>query len=354
MSHVNWVWCIYQLRHSKQSNTVNHLWYSKTPVVWLLLPVSLLFWILSTLRRTLYRTGVFKVTYFPAPVIIVGNINVGGTGKTPLVIWLTQYLKKQGYSPGIVSRGYGGKDSREPYTVTTRSDPAIVGDEPWLLAHRCQCPVVVNRNRPLAVEHLLENSPCDIVISDDGLQHYALGRNIEIVVVDGQRRFGNGFCLPAGPLRETKGRLKSIDLIVNNGGPVKNSEYLMQLDGIEICGVNNNNHMKRHPLSFLKGQRVHAIAGIGHPKRFFKYLKDFGLTIIEHPFPDHHSFLEGDFEFKDQSLPILMTEKDAMKCQKFAKDNYWYLPVNALMTDKFETQLNHLLINTLKSKKSHG
>lgn len=333
---------------------MNRLWYSKNPIAWLLLPISLIFFILSTVRRALYCTGIFKVTHFPVPVIVVGNINVGGTGKTPLVIWLTQYLKKQGYSPGIVSRGYGGANSREPCVVTNYSDPAIVGDEPWLLAHRCQCPVVVNRNRPLAVEYLLENNRCDIVISDDGLQHYALARDIEIAVIDGQRRFGNGFCLPSGPLREIKSRLRSVDLIVNNGGPVKEDEYLMRLNGIEICSVKNNNPIERHPLSFLKGQTVHAVAGIGHPSRFFKYLKNFGLTIIEHPFPDHHSFLASDFGFDDQSSPILMTEKDAMKCKKIAKNNYWYLPVDAQMEHEFSLKLNQLLIKTLNDRKSHG
>ena len=333
---------------------MNRLWYSKKLTVWLLLPVSLLFWVLSNVRRMLYRSGVFKVIHFPVPVIIVGNISVGGTGKTPLVIWLVEYLKKQGYSPGIVSRGYGGVNGLKPCAVTNRSDPAVVGDEPWLLAHRCQCPVVVNRNRPLAVEYLLKNNPCDVVVSDDGLQHYALGRDIEIVVVDGERRFGNGFCLPAGPLRETKSRLSSVDLVVNNGGPVKKTEYLMRLGGTEICSVNYNNHRVRRSLSFLKGQTVHAVAGIGHPARFFKYLKNFGLTIIEHPFPDHHNFLKSDFSFEGSSLPILMTEKDAMKCRKFAKDNYWYLPVDALMEQKFAIDLNYLLIKTLKNRESHG
>lgn len=333
---------------------MNRIWYSESLIVWLLLPVSLLFLVLSTVRRMLYRTGVFKVTHFSIPVIIVGNISVGGTGKTPLVIWLADYLKKQGYSPGIVSRGYGGANGVQPCVVTCRSDPAIVGDEPWLLAYRCQCPVVVNRNRPLAVEYLLENNQCDVVISDDGLQHYALGRDIEIVVVDGKRRFGNGFCLPAGPLREIKSRLSSVDLIVNNGGPVKNSEYLMRLNGIEICGVNTENNKVRHALSLLKGQTVHAVAGIGHPARFFQYLKDLGLIIIEHPFPDHHKFLKSDLVFEDPSLAIVMTEKDAMKCRKFSNDNCWYLPVNALLDQEFSLELNHLLIKNIKNRESHG
>ncbi len=354
MWHASWDWYTSQLQRSKQNNAVNPLWYSKSRILWLLLPVSLLFWGATTIRRALYRTGILKVSHFPVPVIIVGNITVGGTGKTPLVIWLVQYLKKQGYSPGIVSRGYGGTKSRESRAVTVHSDPAAVGDEPWLLAHRCQCPVVVNRNRPLAVEYLLGNYKCDIVISDDGLQHYALARDIEIVVVDGERRFGNAFCLPAGPLREIKSRLKQVDLIVNNGGPVKGSEHLMRLDGVEVCAVKNSAPIVRHPLSFLKGQTVHAVAGIGYPSRFFKYLKSFGLTIVEHPFPDHHSFMESDFEFENHSSPILMTEKDAMKCQKFAKDNYWYLPVNAFMKHEFSLHLNHLLTNVLKNKKAHG
>jgi len=278
------------------------------------------------------------------PVIVIGNISVGGTGKTPLVIFLAQWLKSQGYQPGIVSRGYGGKATHWPQEVTADSDPILVGDEPVLIAKRTSCPMAVSPNRPEAVQKLINENKCNIIISDDGLQHYALGRDIEIAVINGQQKFGNGFLLPAGPLREPVSRLKSVDFVVTNGqGTFPFSTFKMQLIPGEIYQVS-------HPMNKLNLDDIHqpiqAIAGIGNPQRFFDTLKSLNLQIIEHPFPDHHAFKLKDIDFGQDAL-ILMTEKDAVKCQAFANERCWCLPVEAKVDAKFIQNLQKKL-NTSK------
>jgi len=301
-------------------------WYRITPLHLLLLPVSLLFQLLVAIRRLLFRSGILSSVKLPLPVIIVGNITVGGTGKTPFTLWLAEQLLADGWHPGIISRGFGGSGSK-PREVQAGSDPASVGDEPVLMAQRLLCPVWVGRERPAAARALLLAHPeCDVIISDDGLQHYRLQRDVEIVVVDGIRRFGNGFLLPAGPLREAPSRLREVDAVVINGGQAAAGEYLMQLEGVHFYNLLNPEITAT--AADFQGQSVHAIAGIGHPERFFGHLNRLGLTVQTHPYPDHHAYCAADLAYSDANA-LLMTEKDAVKCIAFADEKCWVLRVDA-------------------------
>lgn len=319
------------------------LWGSRSVASVLLLPLSGLFCLLVWLRRYAYRMGIFSSTRVPVPVIVVGNITTGGTGKTPLVIAVVNILKQAGYNPGIISRGYGGRASSWPQQVRPDADPVMVGDEPVIIARRTGCPMAVGPNRVEAVTALLAHHDCDIVVSDDGLQHYALEREIEVVVVDGMRRFGNGWCLPAGPLREPVARIGEVDLIVSNGTPV-GDEYPMDYAGREWIHVQDNT--RSATMEKFAGQRVHAIAGVGNPQRFFNMLREEGMDVIEHTYPDHHAFVLSDFEF-DESLPILMTEKDAVKSERLGLENAWYVPIQAQIGKKFD----YHLLNVLEAKR---
>ena len=305
-------------------------WYVKTR--WwnyALLPLTLLFSIIVVWRRAFYRWINRGAARPKVPVVIVGNLTVGGTGKTALVIFLANFLRKRGFRPGIVSRGYGG-DNRFCSEVLDHSDPMIVGDEPVLIARRTGCPMIVSRDRVAAVERLLFQHACDVVLSDDGMQHYALQRDIEIAMIDGERRFGNMWCLPAGPLREPIQRLKEVDMKVTKGHAL-NDEYAM-----EIINEKPINLLTREstPLSDFRGKKVHVVAGIGNPNGFLNSLKNEGIEIIPHIFDNHYPYVEADLGFKD-NLPVIMTEKDAVKCEAFAKSNYWYLPVSAKMSETF-------------------
>ena len=307
-------------------------WYRWTPWHAILLPLSLVFWTLSTLRRALYRLGWLASVSLPAPVIVVGNIAVGGTGKTPLVIALVALLKAQGYCPGIISRGYRGR-STLPRQVQSDSDPAEIGDEPVLLMMKTACPVWVGQNRVEVGTALLGSHPeVNVIVSDDGLQHYRLARNVEVIVIDAERWFGNGQLLPAGPLREPPLRLKQADVVVINGwlpgAPLQRREFTMQLVGDLFYNLRNP-ALRAQPEIFA-GQSVHAVAGIGHPQRFFKHLKKLGMRFSEHPFPDHHAFTPRDLAFLESDV-IVMTEKDAVKCVDFVGDNVWVLPVEATL-----------------------
>lgn len=298
-------------------------WYQASPPPALLRPLAALYgWIAASRRR---RTQARRL---PVPVIIVGNISVGGAGKTPFVIWLVEQLRAAGWNPGVVSRGYGGRAPRYPFAVAADGNPAHSGDEPLLIAQRCACPVVVAPDRYAAGQMLLSGGNVDIVVADDGLQHYALARDLEICIVDGARGLGNEALLPAGPLREPPSRLREVDLVVVNGegwtdarlkalGMTLRTGYAQALRGGE-----------RKPLGDFAGRRVHAVAGIGHPPRFFAALRAQGIDVIEHAFADHHAYVAGDLRFGDD-LPLLMTEKDAVKCRAFAAANWWSVPVSA-------------------------
>lgn len=321
-------------------------WHERSPLAIALRPVSWLYCGLVFLRRLAYRVKLFRSIRLPVPVVVVGNITVGGTGKTPLIIELTEILKKTGYRPGIISRGYKGKARSWPQQVRPDSDPIIVGDEAVLISQRTLCPMAVGPDRVAAARALLQYHDCDIILSDDGLQHYKLKRNVEIAVIDGTRRFGNGFCLPAGPLREPVKRLERVDLKFTNG-TAADDELAMQYEFKELVALNNKD--RTTGLSSFKDKQVHAIAGIGHPQRFFEQLRGQGIDVIEHSFPDHHAYTRNDLCFDDDNS-VIMTEKDAVKCFRFAEDNMWYLPVAVNLPDKFDTQLIDLLESSTKVK----
>ena len=385
-------------------SVIEHFWYRVRPAHLALYPLSVLFGAALGVRRTLYARGVLRSQQMPVPVIVVGNLTVGGSGKTPLTLWLAQRLRAAGHRPGIVTRGYRGSERLQE--VHPHSAPAQAGDEAVLLARRAGCPVFAGRDRVAAARALLRaHSACDVLLSDDGLQHYRLARAFEIAVIDGARGFGNGLLLPAGPLREPRSRLREVDAIVVNTGLVNTGlvntglvntgvvhagvvnagvvnagqvnagvanggafnagvanaagtepsvisagvdltglpvpSYAMRLEGERL--VNLKHPARAVPLSDFAGRSVHALAGIGHPRRFFAQLEGAGLSVAPHPFPDHFAFAPDDLAFAGDA-PLLMTEKDAVKCAAFARESWWYLPVTAqvdpalaaLLLDKLE------------------
>lgn len=322
-----------------------HYWYRPRLhwLGWLLLPFARLFALITACRRQLYRCNILKTAHFPVPVIVVGNITVGGTGKTPLVIWLADFLRQQGYRPGIVSRGVGGKKHTKAHQVQQTDAPQVVGDEALLLLEETQCPVVICKSRKLAVQQLLAHTNCNLVISDDGLQHYSLGRAIEIAVVDGLRKFGNKQLLPAGPLREPVSRLHQVDFIVMNGETAychPSESWDPSLFKMEMIPYAFKSLLGKYTyhLADFKYKKIHALAGIGHPQRFFNVLAAQGFDLITHVFPDHYLYQACDIQLSDQ-LPIVMTAKDAIKCKAFADERHWYLQIKLNMPADFAQAL---------------
>ncbi|ADL54701.1 tetraacyldisaccharide 4'-kinase [Gallionella capsiferriformans] len=310
-------------------------WYQRNWRHLILLPASWLFGALVALRRTLYRCRLLHSFKLPVTVAIIGNISVGGTGKTPLTLKLAQQLTHAGHHPVIISRGFGGNKAQQ--AVTPESTAEQVGDEPKLMAQRNICPVWVGRDRVATAQAAIQAHPlCDVILCDDGLQHYRLQRDMEIVVIDGVRRFGNSYLLPAGPLREPVSRLASVDAVVINGGKTDPGQYSMQLSG-DIFYNLTDPEKTATALDFKK-LRVHAIAGIGHPQRYFDHLATLGLTVTPHAFPDHHPYTSGELIYQDCDA-LLLTEKDAVKCAAFADDKYWVLRVDALIEPALTDQL---------------
>ncbi len=307
-------------------------WRRRSVAAYLLWPFGLAYCAVAVLRRLAYRYGLLTVTRLPVPVVVVGNLTVGGTGKTPLVIRLTEHLRDVGFRPGVVSRGYGGAGRAWPYLVTAATPPGLVGDEPVVIARRTGCPVIVDPDRPRAANALVEGFDCDIVVSDDGLQHYALGRTVEVAVIDGTRRFGNGLCLPAGPMREPSSRLAQTDMVVCNGGIPAAGEFAMTV--VAAPPVRVADCATAADLARLRAQPVHAFAGIGSPERFFDSLRGLGLTVREHPLPDHHRYRPADLDVPADAA-ILMTEKDAVKCVQLDDGRMWFVPVNAELGAEF-------------------
>ncbi|MDE2306584.1 MAG: tetraacyldisaccharide 4'-kinase [Gammaproteobacteria bacterium] len=301
---------------------LNRSWYGPAPRPWLV-PLEGLFGALSAGRRIAYRRGWFASARVAAPVVVVGNLTVGGAGKTPLVDWLARRLAAAGWRPGIATRGYRGR-SKAARLVQATDLAAVVGDEPVLLARRSGRPVAVARERAAAARLLLA-SGCDLVICDDGLQHYALAREVEIAVIDGERRFGNGHLLPAGPLREPAGRLAQVDAVVVNGGEPRRGELAMRLEAEHAVPLAGG---APRPLAAFAGKPVHAVAGIGHPQRFFAMLRAAGIEPIEHPLDDHAP-IGGALQRLTDRIPVLMTEKDAVKCLDRADERHFYVPVEA-------------------------
>ncbi len=306
-------------------------WYKEMYISSTFMPLSMLYDDAMRFRAFLYRLGLKKKTRLSVPVVIVGNITVGGTGKTPLILWMAEFLKQQGYKPGIISRGYGGESENWPIAVTIDSDPQLVGDEALLLARRTDCPIAVGPERPLTGQLLIDQAGCDIILSDDGLQHYALQRDIEIAVVDGERRFGNGYTLPCGPLREPISRLQTVDLVVVNGEPELENEFSMSMLGDVAVNLKTGEHKALSDFLYLPSN---AIAGIGNPQRFFNLLKKHNINIEAHAFPDHHKFLAEEIRFDDDK-PVLMTEKDAVKCFDFCTEQHWFVPIDAKPQQQF-------------------
>jgi tetraacyldisaccharide 4'-kinase len=328
-------------------NILIEQWYKPKPWGWLLWPFTKIFAYAVKIRKYLYQRHWFATYRSPVPVIIVGNITVGGTGKTPLVIYLAELLSKHGYNPGIVSRGYKGK-VKSVILVSPHSDPKVVSDEAVLLANRARCPVIVAKKRAVGVKQIVRHNKVNIIISDDGLQHYALARDIEIAVIDGVRRFGNGYSLPMGPLREPESRLDSVDLLVVNGGETNSvREHAMRL----VC---KNVYSLSHPakvlgIEYFRGTAVHAVAGIGYPERFFQQLRDLGIEVIPHAFPDHYAFSPADVSFADPR-PVLMTEKDAVKCKHFAHSKHWVVALSVELPESFDASVIQLITGVKRDR----
>lgn len=321
---------------SQSSHFIERIWYQGSKgygVYYLLLPLSALFVCISALRRLLFRVGLLKAHKLAVPVIVVGNISVGGTGKTPFTLALCKLLLQQGFTPGIISRGYGA-DIKAPRLVAANSNAAEVGDEPLMLHQQSSCPVVVCPDRVSAARFLLAHTPCDIIISDDGLQHYRLARDLEIILLDGSRGLGNGQLLPAGPLREGPWRLKTADMVVANSQMLPQADGLMQLEPGKAKAL--------HGDAELAPCAVSLVAAIGNPARFARSAEQAGFTInSEHYFADHHQFTQADFTAIRG--PVLMTEKDAVKCRPFAGTDWFSLGVQARLEQPLEAKLVTLI-----------
>lgn len=337
-----------------------HFWYEKKTPWWhfCLKPFAVLYVAILKIRRFFYQSPFFKSAPFSIPVIVVGNLTVGGSGKTPFVIWLVQKLKEAGYRPGIISRGYGGASPHYPLSIHDNTPVEWTGDEPRLLYKKTGCPVVVAPRRKKAAEHLQAHTDCNIIVSDDGLQHYALYRDITVVLLDGHKRIGNGYALPAGPLREPLDCLQQGVLKVCKDGLATPGEWqattcyantLVSLDGDTSLSLEDLlTSSKVHTV-------IHAVAGIAHPEYFFEMLEKQGLPIVRHAFPDHHPFQDSDFSFVGQDSYILMTEKDAVKCRQLdslkqhpSKSFYW--PI----TLELETDFWQNLLSILKTIRVSG
>lgn len=331
---------------------LNKHWQQVTWLSVLLMPLSLVYYLVSIIRVFLYRSKLLASIKINSPVVVVGNISVGGTGKTPLVIWLVKLLQQNNYSPGVITRGYGRLNKHaQSYVITNESTVDDTGDEPAIIYKNCQCPVVIDEDRSRGALKLVSELKCDVIISDDGLQHYKLNRDIEIAVVDGVRKNGNGFCLPAGPLRELKSRLQSVDaVIVNNAAdmPGYKNEFKMNLESNDLINVFENERSLN--IESFKNSKVHAVAGIGNPDQFFDKLASLGLEVIPHSFPDHYNYNSTDITYSE--FPVIMTEKDAVKLWSNKtinitdKQRYWYLPVSA----KLPADLEKLILNQIKEK----
>jgi len=312
---------------------ITYLWYRRSWLNFFFLPFAGLFALITWLRRKAYQAGFFKSYKAPVPIIIVGNITAGGNGKTPTVLWLAELLRQSGFKPGVVSRGYGGKAPYYPYLLSDKSEAKETGDEPLLIFQRLKCPVAIAPKRAEAVKLLLSETDINIVICDDGLQHYALQRDIELVVIDGERRLGNGWLMPMGPLRESVSRLAHVDAIICNGGKARPNEVQMTLKPAPLRRLTNNAQVQ------VSGA-VDAMAGIGYPPRFFNTLHQCGYALNQQiAYQDHQNFDEAELISRFKQRPLIMTEKDAVKCRRFAQGNWYYLPVDAILPTKFEAKL---------------
>jgi tetraacyldisaccharide 4'-kinase len=317
-------------------NALEHSWYRRFGWSWLLLPLSALFALLSGLRRRAFASGLLTRSSLPAPVIVVGNISVGGTGKTPVTLRLCELLKAHGWRPGIISRGYGVQ-LNAPRRVSPQDAATDCGDEPLLLAQRSGCPVVIFPDRVQAGQFLLATTDCNIVICDDGLQHYRLQRDLEIVLIDASRGLGNGLLLPAGPLREGRWRLSLADVVLSNG-ILRDASLVRQTHGSFVLAAEGAEPLCVGAAPLRAGEAVHLVSGIGNPQRFAATAQSLGYQVVDcHWFADHHPFVAADLS--EIAGPVLMTEKDAVKCRAFARPDWYYLPVQAVLPPAVEQQI---------------
>jgi tetraacyldisaccharide 4'-kinase len=308
-------------------NWLQRRWYSQQPPPLLLRPLAALYGRVAESRRHRLQAAQSALAL---PVIVVGNITIGGTGKTPFVIWLVEQLRESGWRPGVISRGYGGRAPHYPFRVQRDTDAEISGDEPLLIALRTGVPVVIDPDRVAAAQMLIASGEVDVLIADDGLQHYRLPRQIEFCVVDGARGLGNGALIPAGPLRELPARLHDVDLVIVNGAGFDGAPASVRFD-LQADALRNLLDGSQQALADFAGREVHAVAGIGNPERFFSTLESAGLRVHRHAFGDHHRYRREELDFGD-ALPLLMTEKDAVKCRAFAQTHWWALPVSARLS----------------------
>lgn len=330
------------MSESRLEKTILQQWYKQQPG-WSrsLTPLSAITRRVAARRYRQFRQSASRP---PVPLLVVGNITVGGTGKTPLVIALCNAFQQAGQQVVVISRGYGAKAANYPTVVTSASDVRESGDEPLLIATRTGAPVIIDPDRHRAMQKAVSVFSPDIIISDDGLQHYRLPRTAELVVLDGERGLGNGLCLPAGPLRESAERLDDVDWVVINGGDFNwPGSYRMQLQAEKVVNLANGEQVALP--HFADQKTVHAIAGIGNPRRFFSGLELAGLPIQCHAFSDHHDFTANDINFADNA-PVIMTEKDAVKCRHIAGKHHWYLPVTAQIEPSLVAAIRQTLLET--------
>ncbi|AQT08580.1 tetraacyldisaccharide 4'-kinase [Pseudomonas protegens] len=331
------------------SDRLLNAWYNGHPALKLLRPLECLYRRVVTGKRQRFLAGEGAIYQPPVPLIVVGNITVGGTGKTPLILWLVEHCQRLGLRVGVVSRGYGAKPAQLPWRVSAEDCAAVAGDEPLLIVQRCGVPLMIDPDRGRAVQALLAAEPLDLILSDDGLQHYRLARDLELVLIDAARGLGNCRCLPAGPLREPAERLQSVDAVLYNGAVDDRDEgFAFHLKPSVL--VNLRSGERRALEHFAPGQALHAVAGIGNPQRFFNTLETLHWRPVPHAFADHAQYSAQALTFTP-SLPLVMTEKDAVKCRAFAADDWWYLAVDAQPSPAFvawfDTQLMRLLPDRL-------
>ena len=338
---------------SAEKYLIERTWYGDSGLRWLLLPLTLSYALITSARRFLFRVGLLPAGKAGAPVVVVGNITVGGTGKTPVAIWLARSLRQKGWSPGIVSRGYRGTVGAQPLAVDENTDPAVVGDEPVVIAAESRCPVVVHPNRVAAARLLVRNG-ADVVIADDGLQHYRLARDMEIAVVDGDRGVGNGMLLPSGPLREPASRLMSVDSLLIHG--LKEAALPVQIPDekpvrhfqLRASAVRKLDGSAVRRLDDFSGETVCAIAGIGNPERFFRLLEAHGVTVLRRPLPDHANIRQSDLQ-TNGGVPVFMTAKDAVKCRALETSNCWQVGVEVEFEEDAGETLMHTVIKAIES-----
>jgi tetraacyldisaccharide 4'-kinase len=335
---------------------LHRVWYEDGRLGWLLLPLSWLYAVLVGLRQFLYERGILRSQCAAVPVIVVGNITAGGTGKTPVVLWLVDNLRARGLRPGIVSRGYGGTHSGSSMRVESDSDAAVVGDEPVLLAQRGRCPVVVDPDRVRAAAMLVDDG-VNVIVADDGLQHYRLSRDYEICVIDGRRGLGNGRLLPAGPLRESVHRLEDVEQVLVNGAlkaderdrtTAEQNAISFELAADDVVRLNGS---LTRPIERFAGTTVHGVAAIGNPQRFFDLLRAHDIQVIEHRFPDHAVIGARDLEFGDD-FEVFMTEKDAVKLDRNMKDKFWYVPVELKMNSLDAAPLLEQIVSRVRGDRN--